>query len=99
MTTRSPLIGKLVKIANTMAFQTIATIIFMAGPLSAMFVEYGYQQSNPKVPDARTGHIYPHNVHGSVRYYSEHELHVLRDLWMGGALFGLAVGAFVKYVR
>ena len=95
----NPLVGKLVKIANTMAFQTVATIIFMAGPFSAMFVEYGYQHSSPKAPDARSGHIYPHNVHGSVRYYSEHELHVLRDLWMGSMLFGVAVGTFVKYVR
>lgn len=95
----NPLVGKLVKIANTMAFQTVATIIFMAGPFSAMFVEYGYQHSSPRAPDARSGHIYPHNVHGSVRYYSEHELHVLRDLWMGSMLFGVAVGTFVKYVR
>jgi len=29
MTTPSPLVGKLVKIANTMAFKTVAMIIFM----------------------------------------------------------------------
>lgn len=58
----------------------------------ALASESYFQQTLPRKPDEKTGHVILRNVHGAYVYYTQEELWISRGLFNGMFVFGLIGG-------
>ncbi|WP_157503977.1 MULTISPECIES: hypothetical protein [Luteibacter] len=65
------------------------------GGAGFMVAEYEFQQTLPRKPDEKSGHVNPRNNHGVVVYYTDGEMRTSGGLFGGGMVVGL-VGALLQ---
>lgn len=68
-------------------------VVFVIGIAGYFGYSTHYKYWNPTSPDSRTGHIYPHNDHGTVVYLNEKELLTIQVL--DGAMWTGMLGFFI----